>query len=192
MGRMMKSLSAQLHSISTGTVTLVALLILILFMALVLPSQSTRDIETNTGATTPDLSIFYSPDELYRMAGDYGPEGRAAFIRVRWTFDVAWPLVYTFFLVTSISWLVGKSFPAASGWQLTNLVPVLAAALDFLENISNSIVMARYPIKSPIFATLAPFFTLFKWLAVGASFAVLFIGLVAAMLVVFRRKSTGA
>jgi len=192
MGRMMKSLSAQLHRISNVTVTLVALLILILFMALVLPSQSTRDIETNKGATTPDLSIFYSPDELYQMAEHYGPEGRVAFIRVRWTFDVAWPLVYTFFLVTSISWLVGKSFPAASGWQLTNLVPLMAAALDFLENISNSIVMARYPLKSPIFATLAPFFTLFKWMAVGASFVVLFIGLVAVVWVGLKRKSTGA
>lgn len=192
MGRMMIKLSAQLRKISTGPVTLVALISISLFMVLVLPAQSNRDKDSTTGAASPDLSLFYSPDELYQMAEDYGPEGRTNFIRVRWTFDVAWPLVYTFFLVTSISWLVGRVFPRTSRWQLANLAPLLAAALDFLENISNSLVMARYPLKTPVIATLAPYFTLFKWLAVGASFAVLFIGVVAALRAGLRRKSTGA
>lgn len=189
---MMKTLSARLRKVSTGPVTLTALLILVLFMVLVLPSQSSRDSETNAGGASPDLSLFYSPDELYQMAEDYGLEGRAAFIRVRWTFDVAWPLVYTFFLVTSISWLTGRGFQATSRWQQSNLMPLLAATLDFLENISNSLVMARYPLKTPVIATLAPYFTLFKWLAVGASFALLFIGVVAAIRAGLRRKSTGA
>lgn len=40
-------------------------------------------------------------------------------------------------------------------------------------------------------ATLAPFFTLFKWLAVGASFVLLFVGLAVAVWMAVKRKSTG-
>ena len=187
----MKKLSAQLRRLSTGLVTTFMLLIFILFMVLILPSQSNREIETRAGSATPDLSLFYTPDELYQMAETFGPVGRKAFILARWTFDVVWPMVYTIFLVTSISWLVGRGFPSASRWQLTNMVPILAAALDFLENISNTVVMARYPLKTPIFATLAPFFTLFKWLAVGASFALLFLGLIVVVWMGLKRNKTG-
>ena len=52
---------------------------------------------------TPDLSLYYSPNELYRMADAYGVSGRAEYIRVRFTFDLIWPLIYTFTLVTVIS-----------------------------------------------------------------------------------------
>jgi hypothetical protein len=178
---MPKRISIWLRQISTGPVTLVALVIFISFTTLVLPAQSAEADEASGGASTPDLSIFYSPDELYQMAEAYGPEGRAAFIHARWTFDVAWPLVYTFFLVTSISWLMSRVFPAESRWQFANLAPVLAASLDFLENASNSLVMARYPLPTPVVAALAPFFTLFKWLVVGVSFFLLLAGLMVAI-----------
>ena len=129
----MKELSAQLRRLSTGQVTMVMLLIFIVFMVLILPSQSNRELETRAGSATPDLSLFCTPEELYQMAETFGPGGRKAFILARWTFDVAWPMVYSIFLVTSISWLVGRGFPSASRWQFTKLVPILAADLIFLR-----------------------------------------------------------
>ena len=174
---MLKKLSFSFQKFSTGPVTLIALIIFLLFTALVLPAQSSKADEINGGAATPDLSLFYTPNELYQMAESYGPDGRAAYIHVRWTFDVAWPLVYTFFLVASISWLFGKGFPVESRWQFANLVPVLTALLDFLENASTSLVMARYPLSTPVVVTFAPFFTFFKWIFVSVSFVLLLVGL---------------
>ena len=54
-------------------------------------------------------------------------------------------------------------------------------ALDYLENLSTSLVMARYPDPTPVIVWLAPVFTLSKWIFVGGSFVVLVVGIVAAL-----------
>jgi hypothetical protein len=174
-----KQLSGWLSKVSTGWVALSGLVIFLLFTALVLPSQAARS-EAETGADdSPDMSLFYSPQELYQLAEAYGPEGRAAYIRARFTFDVIWPLVYVVFLTTAISWVYGKAFSGDSWWQLMNLAPVLGALFDYLENVSTSLVMWRYPSRTAVVDVLAPAFTLVKWILVGGSFGLLLIGVVA-------------
>jgi len=177
----MNKLSALLQRLSTGPLTLAALAIFLLFTALVLPGQSAKADEVSADAGTPDLSLTYSAADLYSWAEAYGPEGRAAYVHARLTFDVAWPLVYTFFLVTALSWLGKRGFPADSRWQQINLVPLLAALFDFLENAATSLVMLRFPDPTPVIAELAPVFTLVKWLLVGGAFALLLIALGAAL-----------
>ena len=115
------------------------------------------------------------------MAEAYGEQGRKAYIRARFTFDAVWPLVYTLFLVTAISWVFGKAFAPGSLWQRVNLVPLLGMLFDFLENVSTSLVMARFPDQTPVLAGLAPVFTLVKWVLLGGSFVLLLVGIVAAI-----------
>jgi len=177
----MKKLSCWFIQISNGWVTLTALVVFILFTAFVLPGQASS-AKTNTGIDqSPDMSLFYSPTDLYQMAQDYGQQGRSAYIKVRFTFDLVWPLVYTVFLITTISWIYHRSFKPGSLWRLTNLVPVLGILFDYLENISTSIVMARYPSHTIIVAQLAPILTLLKWVFVGGSFVLIVLGLVIRM-----------
>lgn len=171
---MLKSVSDGLHRISTGWVALVALAVFALFTALVLPAQSV----SAPGAAdvgSPDTSFFYTSDDLYRMAEAYGEEGRSDYVRARATFDVVWPVVYTAFLATGISWLTRRAFPPASLWQRANLAPVLGMLFDYLEGIAASIVMLRYPSRTAGIDLLAPLFTMTKWLLVGASFVILLI-----------------
>lgn len=165
--------SEWLHKISSGWLTLASLLIFLSFTALVLPGQATRGQEETGGSGSPDTSFYYSADDLYQMAEEYGQEGREAYVRIRFTFDLVWPLVYTLFLVTSISWLSRRAFSGDSPWQLANLAPILAALFDFLENISTSLVMVRYPDHTAVIDTLAPIFTAVKWILVGISFLLL-------------------
>ena len=169
----MEKLSQFLYRISRGWVTLAALGIFIVFSVLTLPGQNAIAESYSQNSGSPDTSLFYSGSELYRMAELYGPEGRAAYLRARWTFDLAFPLVYTFFLVTSISWLLNRMLPQDSRWRVLNLVPVAAMVLDFLENTATSLVMARYPVQCPPGELLAPLFTPLKWLFVGGSFLIL-------------------
>ena len=115
------------------------------------------------------------------MAEAYGEQGRSAYILARFTFDVIWPIVYTLFLATSISWLFVRGFPQESRWRLANLAPVLGMFFDYLENLSTSWVMFSYPLTSPVVAWLAPFFTATKWIFVNGSFVLLIIGLIAAL-----------
>lgn len=165
--------SEWLHKISSGWLTLASLLIFLSFTALVLPGQATRGQEETGGSGSPDTSFYYSADDLYQMAEEYGQEGREAYVRIRFTFDLVWPLVYTLFLVTSISWLSRRAFSGDSPWQLANLAPILAALFDLLENISTSLVMVRYPDHTAVIDTLAPIFTAVKWILVGISFLLL-------------------
>jgi len=174
----MTRLSRWLQRYSTGRVALAALLVFVAFSALVLPRQSR---EQGSEAGTPDLSLFYSKDDLYRWAEAYGEQGRQDYVRARFTFDVAWPLVYTFFLVTAISWLCSKAFEPGSRWQLANLAPVLGMSFDFLENITTSLVMVRFPQPTPVVDALAGVFTLLKWGFIAASFVLLVVALGAAV-----------
>ena len=174
---MFRRVSDGLHQVSTGWVALAALVIFLLFTALVLPGQATQAEEATGGGESPDTSLFYSPQALYRMAEAYGEEGRQAYVRARFTFDLVWPLVYTLFLVTTTGWAFGKAFPPGSRWQRANLVPLLALLFDYLENVSTSLVMLRYPAHTPVVDLLAPVFTLFKWSTLGAAFLLLLLGL---------------
>ena len=178
----MKRLSTFLARISNGWVALTALIIFGLFIALVLPRQSAQAQAGAARVESPDMSFLYSADDLYRMADAYGEAGRADYIRVRFTFDLIWPLVYVFFLGTGISWVNRKAFPPDSRWRLTNLAPLVSGLFDYLENLCASLVMLRYPAHTALADTLAPIFTLAKWVILSGSFALLLVGIVLALL----------
>jgi hypothetical protein len=174
----MMRLSSSFARLNHGWVAILATLIFILFMALVLPSQAAEAEEISGDAGSPDTSFWYSPDDLYRFAESYGEEGRAAYVRARWTFDLIYPLVYAFFLITTVSWTFAYVYPATSRWRSTNLIPFLGMVFDYLENSATSLVMARYPQSTQLVAYLAPILTLVKWFFVTGSFLLLFFGII--------------
>ena len=172
-------ISNWLYRVVNGWISLLALLIFIAFTILVLPRQAEKADTFSSDAGSPDMSLFYSPQQLYQMAEAYGEQGRQAYVQQRFTFDVVWPLVYTFFLCTAITWLYRGGFPLNSTWRRANIIPLIAVLFDFLENLSTSLVMLRYPQPTPMVDWLAPVFTLLKWIFVSGSFILLLIGIVA-------------
>lgn len=179
---MMTRLSRALTRFSKGWVTLVALVIFLLFTAIVLPEQSSKAKASAGGAGSPDLSFYYSSSDLYQMAESYGEAGRMEYVHARFTFDVVWPFVYLFFLVTSMSWIDSRAYAEDSRWQLSNLLPLLGGLLDFLENFSTSLVMYRFPAPTPVVDSLASFFTMSKWVVIGLSIIFLLAGIVVAII----------
>jgi len=168
-------ISGWLYKASTGRVALASLIIFLVFSALVLPGQSAAAEAYAGSQGSPDLSLFYSPDDLLAMAESYGAAGRQAYVRARFTFDLAFPLVYTFFLAACTSWLLNRLLPAGSPWRLLNLLPLAAMLLDFIENIAAALVIGRYPALTPLAAAIAPPATFLKWLLVVGSFLLLFV-----------------
>ena len=177
----MKKISNWLIRVSSGWVALAGLIIFLAFTALVLPGQAVQAESYSGDVGSPDSSFFYTADQLFQFAERYGPQGRQAYIRARWTFDVVWPLVYTLFLTTAISWLIKKAGVVDGFLKYLNLIPILGMTLDFMENAAASIVMARYPMATPILPYLAGFFTALKWLSIGGSFLALLIVLLIAL-----------
>lgn len=183
-------LSNWFYQVSSSWLAASALLIFLLFVALVLPRQASLGSAQGGDAEIPDLAFYYSATDLYRMAADLGPQGRADYIQARFTFDLVWPLVYTFFLVTTTSQVSRRAFPADSPLRRINLLPVLGMLGDYLENISTSIVMWRFPEEAPLAAWSAGVFTALKWSLIGASCLALLSGIFILLwrLVSSRRK----
>ncbi len=169
---MLKSVSDKLFSIANGRVTLASLILFAVFIGYILPAQAAKAEAYSHSAGSPDSLFFYSAADLYQMAEVYGPEGRAAYVQTRVTFDMVWPLAYLFFLGAALSWSLGRALPAGNRWRLLNLFPVLGWLFDMCENLATSVVMLTFP-KETFFASLAPLFTPLKWFFVNGSFLIL-------------------
>ncbi len=166
----MRQFSEWLLVFSTSKVTLLSLVVFVLFMVFILPDQSAKAAFYTNGIGSPDTSLFYTADQLYQFAEQYGAAGRSAYIRARFTFDIAWPIAYTLFLVTAISWLSKQIHTQNKLWQKLNLIPFLGFGFDLFENASSALVMVRYPASTPFIAHLAGWFTLLKWFFIAVSF----------------------
>jgi hypothetical protein len=174
----MKKLSGFFYRFSSGWITMAALVIFLVFSFLTLPAQTALTETYSHGAGSPDTSLFYSRLAINQMAERFGEEGRSAYLQARWTFDLAFPVIYTFFLVTSISFVFKRGVREGSFLKMFNLVPVAAMVFDFAENISASVVMAGYPTARIWAASLASFFTPIKWFFVTISMLLLVVGLI--------------
>ena len=172
-----KQFSTWLYSVSNVWVALAGFIIFLLFTATVLPAQAEEADKTHGDVGSPDMSFFYTPEKLYEMAEAYGEQGRANYIRVRFTFDLIWPLIYTLFLSTSISFSFGRILRPESRWRWLNLAPLFGMIFDYLENITTALVMYRFPTSTDILAFLAPIMTVTKWIFVTGSFILLLVGI---------------
>lgn len=157
---------------------MVGVVIFLAFSSLTLPVESKRMDAYSQGLGSPDTSLFYSGKILAQMAETYGEEGREAFLTARWGFDLAFPLIYGFFLITSISFLFKKWTAGEKKFYWLNLVPLLGLILDLAENTATSVAMAKYPLENTWGHLLAPVFTPLKWLFVSLSMVLLGLGLI--------------
>lgn len=172
----MRKLSAFFYRFSTGWIVLIGLVVFLAFSMLTLPKQNAMTAFYSQGLGGPDTSLFYSGSQLLQMAEVYGEEGRAAFITARWGFDLAFPLIYTFFYITSISYFFKRGLRRETGLPLVNLVPLAAFFFDLAENVATTVVMAAYPQRETWGQLLAPAITPLKWVFVAGSALLVLIG----------------
>ena len=186
----MKKLSAFFYRISTGWVALISAVVFVVFSVLVLPVESAKVDAYSQGLGGPDTSLFYSGKMLLQMADVYGETGRAAFLKARWGFDLAFPLIFTFFFITSISFVFKKALAGSQTLPLLNLIPLLGCIFDLAENTATSVVMAAYPLRDTWGQFLAPVFTPIKWIFVSISMVLLGVGLLLWLRKGINRRNT--
>ena len=175
---MLSYLSQWLYRINRWWITLIAGILFILFVITVFPAHTgyLTNGKTETKLFSPDLSLWYSKTVIYNFASTLGSEGRKAYVREHFTFDLAWPVVYLVFLTTLITWL--NSFILNSGifFKLIhkgNIIPLFAFIFDIIENILSSVIVAHFPKKYPLISSLAPIATLLKWIFVAISILII-------------------
>ena len=168
---MISRISLGLYRVCNGWVAALATLIFFVFSGTWLPSQGkAADVYTN-GFPAPDTTFtYYTAADLQTWFAGYGATGRADYVQARYTFDLAWPLVYTFFLVAVLSWLRPKVTGQTSRWRMLNALPLLVLACDYIENIMGGILANSFPASNPLLANTMAFFTLTKWVFITVAF----------------------
>jgi hypothetical protein len=169
----MKKISIVLYRLSTGWLALLSGFGLLIFTLFVLPTFNIRTAEFAGELGVPDLKFLYAPSILQTMAEAYGESGRESYINLHWTLDLAFPLLYTFFLMTSTSWFLAKLIPSSSKARLLNLIPLIGFVGDIGENFFSSLFMARFPNPCAVAQVLSAIFTPIKWLGFLASILLL-------------------
>jgi hypothetical protein len=161
------------------------LIIFAAFTATVLPNEALRGVEAGLTQSI-DTNILYSVEDLYLIISGYSREVRLAYIYQRFTFDLIWPLIYGLFIVITTAYLLIK----IKIKRLNNLIyfPLTAILLDFLENISVSILMFIYPIRINAIALLASLFTTLKWITLSYSFIQIIILTVILLIIKIKKK----
>jgi hypothetical protein len=164
---------------------LLVLFIFAIFTATILPSEANRGVEAGLTQSI-DTSILYSVEDLYLIISGYTREVRLAYIYQRFTFDLIWPLIYGLFIVITTAYLLIK----IKIKRLNNLIyfPLTAILLDFLENISVSILMFIYPIRINAIALLASLITTLKWITLSYAFIQIIILLVILLILKIKKK----
>ncbi|MDX9957827.1 MAG: hypothetical protein RBT68_05220 [Spirochaetia bacterium] len=176
--------------------------VLALFMATILPAKAADAASYTPAGAAFDTSFFYTPAQAIEKVGLYSPEARSAYVYDRWTFDVAWPLVYGFFLLSGWAFGLALLKPAGSKGKAGSLdassrtrwllVPALAVVFDFVENTAVTVLMLAYPAAPLAVAAVASAGTLIKWVFVmtGVSGA-LGLPLAGGIAVLYRRRGSG-
>jgi hypothetical protein len=123
------------------------------------------------------LSFFPVPDTLYEWAGEYGPEGRQAFIRSWLTYDFFWPLSFTaLFLI-----FIGITLRYVHGPKAARLcaLAIITLLMDYLENILAITLMNQYPVRLEAVAWGLASANALKWISMYVVSALFLYGLIA-------------
>ncbi|MDK2890560.1 MAG: hypothetical protein PWR21_1192 [Methanoculleus sp.] len=72
------------------------------------------------------------------MLAALGDAGREFYLTRIVRLDLVFPLAYTLFFAVTITWLLSRRLPEGSPWIRLNVVPLIAGAADYGENIGSS------------------------------------------------------
>ena len=107
--------------------------------------------------------------KTYEMLDALGAVGREHHLYFIWTIDLALPLLFGWSLYVAIgngaTWAFGESRAAGRFRWLA----VAAAVSDYLENLSNTVLLVSYPERLSTLASLSGLLTLIKFSLYGAS-----------------------
>jgi len=133
-----------------------------------------------------DMEILYTPDQAYALLAAMGEAGRSFELTRIIPLDLLVPFFYALFLSTLISWLLKKWLPADSPWHRLNVIPVIGALFDYLENLGIIAMLLAWPMEMYSIAQITMAATLLKF-GLSALAGVIVLGAVAGWIISYIR-----
>ncbi|MFN8534937.1 MAG: hypothetical protein U0556_15480 [Dehalococcoidia bacterium] len=166
---------------SSGRQVLVLLAMVAVFGLMILPWAGARFAAYSGGGQPLDLNFGFSPEFAFQLIDALGPDGRTFALIIELTMDVVWPIVYALFLSTLLAWLFSKGFPPTSPLQRLIVVPFLAMAADYAENVGIIAMLLVYPARLDAIAQITSSMQVLKWSLAALSLLLVAIGAAAAL-----------
>lgn len=104
------------------------------------------ELKLITGGTgVLDMEVLYTPEQAYALLSALGEAGRTFELTHIIPIDLIVPFFYAIFLSTSITWLLQRWLPKNSRWHRLNIVPVIGAIFDYMENLGITAMLLAWP-----------------------------------------------
>jgi hypothetical protein len=139
----------------------------------------------------PDGHFYYTPDKLYAELGAWDEAGRSHYINFRLSLDPVWALLYTAFLVVTISVCTRRLFASDSRVHLLNLLPLLPMLADLTENFLGIVLVANLPARLDALAMLTAVITATKWSTLVAAHILMLLLVVCAVWAELKERFLG-
>lgn len=119
-------------------------------------------------SSLPEESFGWSAEGLAVLLARLGPEGRELYLRFQ-AIDILVVGLTTIMLVAVIQWAVGQVDGAESEWHNLALVPLVACALELVENTALFALGFLHPSLSVTLVGIGSFATRAKFVIGGAA-----------------------
>lgn len=138
-----------------------ALIALVAFVAIASFTWKLAFVEPVPEYAAFDTNFYYSTEAVQEKYAWYNETQRHLYVRNAFTFDLAFPVLYVFLLLTAMAFFI-KRFKNSSKLPLLYCIPLLTGISDVAENSVVSWIMLTG--VTPIKSVLASSFTLSKWI----------------------------
>lgn len=139
-----------------------------------------------------DMEVYYTPEQAYAFLTAMGEAGRAFELTHIVPLDLLVPLFYGLFLSTFISWLLHRWLPKASPWHRLNVIPVIGALFDYLENLGIIAMLFAWPMEMYSIAQITMAATLLKFGFSALAGVVIIAALAGWILSAIRQRCSGS
>lgn len=119
----------------------------------------------------------YSYAYAKKLLDSIGPEGRQAYLTRQLPMDFIYPGLFALTYSLMLIWLFFKRFERQAKIYWLALLPIIAGAFDYSENIAIILMLQYYPVINPDLVQVSSLLTIVKSSASMASFLLLLYGI---------------
>ncbi len=128
-------------------------------------------LDRTGGTAILDMLPLRNADETNRVVAALGAEGRRTYLLFMWTVDLALPLLLGACLYVALAQAAQAALPHSRLARRSRWLGIVAAACDYLENLTTTALLIAYPDQLSLLAGLSGPLTLAKFVVYYGSVA---------------------
>jgi len=136
------------------------------FLRVIMPAETVNMATYTSDWGIPDGQFFYTAETFYQEIALWSAEGIESYINFRLSLDILWAMIYTGFLVITISLCLATTTNSNEWQRSLNLFPLIPMLCDLSENFLAVFLLSAYPQIYSSLVLLCSTLTGFKWSSV--------------------------